>query len=153
MTYTYKYDIIVLRRQFPAERTVKIIADTLVLNVSPTFNLGTFSEQLANTYRGKGYNANVTYLGSNTLVSIDKSLGGINTVPGLGQGIKVNCMQNGNVLTVTYTEAEWTSKIIGLAIGWIICFIPLITAAIGAYSQYSLPNNISADIRMIAANL
>ena len=72
---------------------------------------------------------------------------------GLDKGIKVNCMQNGNVLTVAYSEAEWTSKIIGLSIGWLVCFIPLITAAIGAYQQCSLPNNISADIRMIASNM
>ncbi len=129
------------------------MANNLIVNVSPTFNLGSFSEQLANIYRQKGYNANVVYLNGNTVITIEKDLGGINTVLGLGQGIKVNCAQSGNLLTVSYFDEEWTSKIIGIAIGWFLCFIPLITGAVGAYQQYSLPNNISNDARMLAANM
>lgn len=49
---------------------------------------------------------------------------------GLGQGITVNISLNQNLLSVNYADGDWIGKIIGLAVGWILCFVPFITAVI-----------------------
>lgn len=128
------------------------MASNIFLNVNPDFEMGKFVNQLANIYQSKGYTVDVAAIGANPVITISKGVGGINTILGLGQSIRVNCVLNGNSLNVSYSDAEWTSKIIGLAIGWIVCFIPLITAIVGAIGQYQLPDNISNDIRLIVAN-
>ncbi len=62
-------------------------------------------------------------------------------------------MVNNGVLNITFTDAEWTSKIIGAVIGWFLCLIPLITAIIGVVRQTSLPKNIENDVRMMISSM
>lgn len=54
---------------------------------------------------------------------------------GLGKGITASCSLQNNTLVVNYLEGDWIGKIIGLAVGWILCFIPFITAIIGCSSK------------------
>ena len=95
------------------------MASNFMLNVSPEFNMEAFSEQLANLYRARGYVVTVAYMFGNAIISFEKNIGGINTVLGLGEGVKANCMVNNGVLNITFTDAGWTSKIIGAVIGWL----------------------------------
>lgn len=129
------------------------MASNFMLNVSPEFNMEAFSEQLANLYRARGYVVTVANVNGNAIISFEKNVGGINTILGLGEGVKANCMVNNGVLNVTFTDAEWTSKIIGAVIGWFLCLIPLITAIIGVVRQTSLPKNIENDIRMMISSM
>lgn len=71
---------------------------------------------------------------------------------GMGLGIKATISIKGNLLTVIYSDAEWTGKIIGLAVGWFICLVPFITAIIGSVNQNNLPKQINNDITMLASN-
>ena len=129
------------------------MASNFMLNVSPEFNMEAFSEQLANLYRARGYVVTVANMNGNAIISFEKNIGGINTVLGLGEGVKANCMVNNGVLNITFTDAEWTSKIIGAVIGWFLCLIPLITAIIGVVRQTSLPKNIENDVRMMNSSM
>ncbi|MBQ8532091.1 MAG: hypothetical protein IJ432_01500 [Clostridia bacterium] len=129
------------------------MASNFMLNVSPEFNMEAFSEQLANLYRARGYVVTVANMNGNAIISFEKNIGGINTVLGLGEGVKANCMVNNGVLNITFTDAEWTSKIIGAVIGWFLCLIPLITAIIGVVRQTSLPKNIENDVRMMISSM
>lgn len=129
------------------------MASNFMLNVSPEFNMEAFSEQLANLYRARGYVVTVANMNGNAIISFEKNIGGINTVIGLGEGVKANCMVNNGVLNITFTDAEWTSKIIGAVIGWFLCLIPLITAIIGVVRQTSLPKNIENDVRMMISSM
>ena len=129
------------------------MASNFMLNVSPEFNMEAFSEQLANLYRARGYVVTVANMNGNAIISFEKNIGGINTVLGLGEGVKANCMVNNGVLNITFTDAEWTSKIIGAVIGWFLCLIPLITAIIGVVRQTSLPKNIVNDVRMMISSM
>ena len=129
------------------------MASNFMLNVSPEFNMEAFSEQLANLYRARGYVVTVANMNGNAIISFEKNIGGINTVLGFGEGVKANCMVNNGVLNITFTDAEWTSKIIGAVIGWFLCLIPLITAIIGVVRQTSLPKNIENDVRMMISSM
>lgn len=128
------------------------MATPLMLNVSPNFNLVSFSEQLAATYRSQGYIVNVMYLPDHVSIKFDKDTGGINTVLGMGEGITAHCSLNNGMLYVNYSDEEWTGKIVGFCVGWFLCVIPLITAAIGSVKQSELPKKISTDATRIAAS-
>ena len=129
------------------------MASNFMLNVSPEFNMEAFSEQLANLYRARGYVVTVANMNGNAIISFEKNIGGINTVLGLGEGVKANCMVNNGVLNITFTDAEWTSKIIGAVIGWFLCLIPLITAIIGVVRQTSFPKNIENVVIMMISSM
>lgn len=124
-----------------------------VFNVGPNFNLTTFSEQLAGLYRTKGFMVNVAYFNGNSVITFEKDVGGINYLLGLGEGIKATVSQNGNAVMINYSDGDWTGKIVGFAVGWILCFIPLITALIGTVKQLSLNDKITGDAMIIASNL
>lgn len=126
------------------------MADTLMINVSENFSLEDLGQELLSRYTAKGFQVNVANRPNELTVQFDKGCGGINNILGMGKGITANCTLQGNTLIVNYTNAEWTGKIIGLAIGWVLCMIPFITALIGCIGQLSLSKEINTDITMIA---
>lgn len=126
------------------------MANDVMLNVSEGFDLGGFSQKLAEMYRMKGYSVTAVSMNKSWMLTFDKGTGGINTLLGLGEGIKATCAVSGNMLSVRFTDAEWTGKIIGLVVGWILCLIPFITAIIGCTRQSKLPKSIANDAMMLA---
>lgn len=127
------------------------MANQIVFNVSPDFNIQMFAQQLAEKYRMEGFAVTVAEFNGSEIITFDKETGGINTVLGLGQGIKATCMVMNGALVIDFSDADWTGKIIGLIIGWFICLIPGITALIGAIRQSQLPKKITNDAMMIAS--
>ncbi len=122
------------------------MAQNFMMNVGNNFNIVEFSNRLADTYRAKGFAVNVVPTGVNsTVINFDKGTGGINTLLGLGLGVKANCTYTNGNLMINYFDEEWTGKIVGLVVGWCLCFIPFITAIIGTVQQYSLTGNINND--------
>lgn len=126
------------------------MADNLMLSVPENFDLDVFGERLSGVYRAKGYTVNVARINNGIRVRFEKDLGGINTLLGLGTGITALCMVQGGNLSVSFTDAEWTSKIIGGVVGWFLCLIPFITAIIGLCRQLELPKDINNDVMMLA---
>ncbi len=129
------------------------MADTVYFNVAPNFDLHMFAGQLAEKYRMEGFNVSVADFSNAVVITFDKNTGGINMLLGLGQGIKATCMVAEGVLSINFSDADWTGKIIGLCVGWFICFIPFITAIIGCVKQSQLPKNIGNDAMMIASQM
>lgn len=129
------------------------MAENFMMNVSAEFDVGLLAQKLTDTYRMKGYTANMFSLGKEYTVKIEKGTGGINTLLGLGEAITANISLTGDVLTVSFIDAEWLGKIIGLVTGWFLCMIPFITAIIGTTRQLSLPKEIAKDIRMIVGSI
>lgn len=130
--------------------------DSFMVNVSDSFNFETFSEEVTRQYRMKGYQINALQMKGAVKFVISKNLGGINTVLGMGEGITATCTLTGkenDMLSVTFTDAEWTSKIIACAIGWVVCLIPFITGIVGISRQSSLSKNLTNDLQLIANNL
>ena len=122
----------------------------MMFNVIDNYDVQTLVCKLRDLYITKGFQANIiNAFGGNFSLRLEKGLGGINTVLGTGKGITVNFSLQGNMLVVNYTDAEWTSKVIGLVVGWFLCLIPFITGIVGALGQNNLPGEISQDITML----
>lgn len=93
------------------------MADTIFFNVAPDFNLQMFAGQLAEKYRMEGFTVSVAEFNNTVVLTFDKETGGINMLLGLGLGIKATCTVFNGVLTIVFSDAEWTGKIIGLCVG------------------------------------
>ncbi len=129
------------------------MANNVMFQATPTFDMDAFATKLADTYRAKGYMVNVMKLNGNCMITFEKGTGGINTVLGMGEGIKANISKTNEIISINFTDAEWTSKIIGGVVGWFLCLIPVITAIVGVTRQLSLPKDIANDATMIAATM
>ena len=123
--------------------------NSLIINVPEGTTVDGIAQRLVDLYNSKGFTATANCFNNSISISFEKDMGGINTITGLGVAIKANLTLNNGTLYVSYTEAEWTSKIVGAVIGWFLCWIPIVTAIIGAIKQNDLPKNISNDIRRI----
>ncbi len=126
------------------------MANNLMLNVEETLNVKNLVDELADAYRGKGFTVNTVAMknGSHVL-TFDKGVGGINMLLGMGIGQKATISVKNGVMTVMYSEAEWTGKIVGFVVGLFLCGIPFITAAIGSIKQMNFPKELSNDITML----
>lgn len=130
--------------------------DSFMMNISDTFSLEAFSDEVTSQYKMKGYQINTLPMKGSVKFVISKNLGGINTVLGMGEGITALCTLTGkenDTLSVTFTDAEWTSKIIACGIGLFVCLIPCVTGVIGISRQLSLSKGLSNDLQLIANNL
>lgn len=130
------------------------MADNFTINVNENFDMDRLCAQLQNNFRSKGFSVTAARISTNACqIVLDKGCGGINMLLGMGEGITANCTLNGNCLYVTYSDGDWTGKIIGLAVGWILCFIPFITAIIGCVNQSGLPKKVNNEVAMIVAGM
>lgn len=123
----------------------------MFINVPPNFNLHMFAGQLAEKYRMDGFTVTVADFNNSVVITFDKNTGGINMLLGLGEGIKATCMVANGVLSINFSDGDWTGKIIGLVVGWFICLVPFITAIIGCVKQSQLPKNIGNDAMMLVS--
>lgn len=128
------------------------MAKSFMLNVSENFNLETFAEEFVENYQGKGYNVRKMKMKNGVKLTVEKGVGGINTLLGMGQGITATCTIHGkekDSLSVNLSDGDWMGKIIGLAVGWLLCLIPFITSIVGIIRQTSLEKSVSDDIQML----
>ena len=130
------------------------MANNFMVNVSEDFDIMAMADEIAERYQGKGFNVRTLKMKKGVKIIFEKNCGGINMLLGMGLGITANCMisgREGDILNVTFSDGDWTGKIVGCIVGWFLCFIPVITAVIGIFKQLSLPSEISTDIQMIAS--
>lgn len=125
------------------------MADSFMANVPSNFDMNNFVQALRDTYMAKGFSVNAMGMGNTARIVFDKGCGGINMLLGLGKGITANCMFQNGMLIINYTDADWTSKIVGLCVGWFLCLIPFITSIVGCINQSGLTKEINNDITMI----
>lgn len=122
---------------------------TKMIPIGEGFDMQQLVNQLVQTYRGKGFEVQAMQMGNAVSVTFSKDDEGIKKFAGLALGIKAMLSVSNNMLMVSFSDAEWTGKIIAIAVGWILCLIPLFTGAYGAMQQSGLPNKIGDDIQMI----
>lgn len=128
------------------------MANNFMANVPEGFNLDDFVDEIVSKYQAQGFTVNVIKMKKNLKIKFSKGCGGINTILGMGQGITADVMlsgKEGDMISVNFTDGDWTSKIIACVIGWFLCFVPIITGIIGIINQTSLPKNIENDMQML----
>lgn len=126
------------------------MADTKMIPIPENFDFHKMVEQLLQTYRGKGFDVQAMQMGEGVSITFSKDDDdGIKKYVGLALGIKANISINDNTLIVNFSDAEWTGKIIALAVGWFLCFIPFAIGIYGALKQSELPKTITNDIQML----
>ena len=130
------------------------MAQDFIINVGNSFSADRLVEALTELYRSKGYSVSILKLSSGCIISLEKGLGGANKILGLGTGVKVNLTVNNGVLSVSFAEAEWASKIIAVTLGALFSALvfPLafvVTGVIGISNQLTLNKSISSDINVI----
>lgn len=130
------------------------MADSLTINVQENFDLNLLVEKIKSSFQMQGFAITIASLQPNSYrVVFDKNCGGINMLLGLGQGVTATLTLNGNCLFVNYSEGDWTGKIIGIAVGWLLCLVPFITSLVGCYYQSSLPKKINNEITMLMSSM
>ncbi len=129
------------------------MANTLMIDVPVNFDVNYLGNQLRERYQSKGFTVSMVSGNNNLRIQFEKNCGGINMLMGLGKGITANCFLQNNSLIVNYGEGDWVGKIVGLAVGWILCFVPFITALIGCVQQSGLPKEINEDIMEIVNSI
>ncbi len=126
------------------------------VNVSEGFDVERFAEEISQQYQAKGFQVRTLKMKNSVKIVFDKNSGGINNLLGLGQGITATCNLMGkdkDMLSVSFSDGDWTGKIVGLAVGWFLCMIPFITAIVGVFRQCALPKDISNDMQMILGGM
>lgn len=125
--------------------------ETKMISIGPDFDMNGMVDKLTQMYRSKGFEVTAVQSGSAISVKFSKDEDGIKKFVGLGLEITANFTTNDNTLMINFSDAEWTGKIIGLAVGWLLCLIPLFIAGYGALQQSELPKKITNDIQMLLA--
>jgi len=106
--------------------------------------------QLQQLYSGKGFYVTAIPYNSGVSVEFSKDDSGFKKWIGLALGIRANISISNGYLYISFTDAEWTGKIVAIAVGWFMCLVPLITGIIGAVAQNDFPRLIANDIQMLA---
>ena len=126
------------------------MSNTTMFPAPQNFNLQETVAKITQMYQAKGFTVNAIPLEAGASIDFRKDDSGIKKYVGLALGIKANIIVQGGNVIVNYTDAEWTGKIIGLAVGWIFCLVPFICAIIGCVNQSGFPKSIGNDIQMVA---
>ena len=116
--------------------------------INPDADLFAVIKAVALTMETQGYEASVQMISPQTgVLTVKKDREGFMNVLGMGLECRVNFASINGQLTVNI-DGEWTNKIIAVAVGWFVCFIPVITGIVGAVNQLSLPDKIFTAVNM-----
>lgn len=116
--------------------------------INPDADLFSVIKAVALTMETQGYEANIQMISPQTgVLTVKKDRDGFMNVLGMGLECRVNFASINGQLTVNI-DSEWTNKIIAVAVGWFVCFVPVITGVVGAVNQLSLPDKIFTAINM-----
>ena len=134
------------------------MSDNVMVNVAPTFDVGGLADQLTEKYRMDGYTVSTVRLRNAYSLSFSKNNSGLRKFLGLGEHLKLNIGLRNDVLSASYTDINWTNKIIAIVLGFSFAItllgIPLlICGIIGISRQSNLPSNISEDVVMMTSDL
>lgn len=116
--------------------------------LNPNADLFAVIKAVALTMETQGYEASVQMISPQTgVLTVKKDREGFMNILGMGLECRVNFAAINGQLTVNI-DGEWTNKIIAVAVGWFVCFIPVITGVVGTVNQLSLPDKIFTAINM-----
>ena len=111
-------------------------------NLKQTVPVNVLSGSLSDKLAAMGYTV-TPMMASDTMstLNVTKSGSDLEKFAGMLPECNITLSRNGEQIYVNY-EDVWTSKILALAIGWILCMIPFITGLIGVSRQSSMANEV-----------
>lgn len=116
--------------------------------LKPDADLYSIMQATALTMETQGYQTNIQMISAQSgVLTVKKDREGFTNALGLGLECRANFAAINGQLSVNI-DGEWTNKIIAVAVGWFICFVPIITGIVGAVNQLSLPDKIFNAVNM-----
>ncbi len=114
--------------------------------VPENFVIQELADYLQSRFTSQGYMVQVSNVGTAVQITVSKNIGGIHYVTGLGEQLTISLsVKNGQLNSFTGNQM-WTDKIVTFIVGWFCLQFLWIFAAIGAYRQIQLPNDVHAAI-------
>jgi len=120
------------------------------IGVKEDFDTVGFAEALANIHREKGFEVKTIQKDDVCIIEIEKDMGGFGLFFGKEQSITIQVKQSGKVLTLDYSNGAWLGKIIGIAFGVILCYVPTVKSIIGVINQNKLYKGIVEQAEKLA---
>lgn len=128
------------------------MAKHIKVNVNSTFNISTFSKQLAYIYHTKGYSVKITHINRKYIIVFEKDTNKINTLLGLGEGIRAICTIKNDTLYIDFEYIYPFEKLSTFVLGLFLFLIPTVTSIVGCSIQASLTKSIANDAISIASS-
>ncbi len=118
------------------------MADQRIIAVSENERMDLLLNRAAQFLQSQGFFVLVTTM-SDTVgtLKVSRDRDGFKNFMGLGIESNATIMRNGSTLSIS-VEHDWTNKIIAVAVGWFLCWIPIITGIIGAVDQSGMTDKI-----------
>ncbi len=134
------------------------MAKETTIEISQDFPFEKLEEAITELYEDKGFKVKISKMKDGRKITVEKGVGGINTVLGLGKRAVANVTVRGkehNKLSIccSVADGEWTGKVVGGILGLFLCWIPAITAAIGLCGQLSLNGELFDEIESAASSI
>lgn len=128
------------------------MSKTSTIALAPGADIGYILKAAEQQLQAQGYEASSMVMGPGSgSLTVRKDRDGIKNLAGMGVECQATVTAiNPGTLTVN-VESEWTNKILALALGWILCWVPFVTGIIGCVSQSELPNKLIAALQSAAA--
>lgn len=127
------------------------MANNFMVNVSKNFDLDSMTTKITEMYQAKGFSVRTFKMKNGIKITVEKGVGGINMLLGMGQGITATCMLSGkekDTLSVNLSNGDWMGKIIAIVAGFFLCFVPIVTGVVGIVRQTNLQKDIENDLQM-----
>ena len=120
------------------------MAEMKMVPIHPDFKMDDMTDKLIKLYQAKGFGVMSSKIGDTVSITFSKDNDGIKKFVGLAKEITANFTISNNggdaVLMINFTDAEWTGKIIGMVVGWFLCFIPFLLPYMAQYSNLDCRN-------------
>ena len=123
------------------------MANNFSVRVDNSFNLNSLVQFVAEKYRSKGYSADIQNNGNEKSIKISKNTDIGYTLIGMVESVVVKLKVENGTLFVSFTETEYTSKIIAAILAFFCAGALWITMIIGLVNQSDLNSGISKDIK------
>ncbi len=110
--------------------------DTIRSYMRPLQNPGDLATYLCRKFSVDGYETQSIQVSKSEAVAQVRKIGALRAFFGLRQSVtaRISVEKSGTLIEVG--KAAWVDKVFGMAIGWMIVAIPLITSIFGIYHQH-----------------
>lgn len=129
------------------------MAKTINLPLADGATLEAITKAAEQQLQAQGFEVTTTVMGTaSSVINVKKDRDGIKNIIGLGIECQATLTVMGNNMVTVNIESEWGNKILALALGWILCWVPFITGIVGCVNQSGLPNKVTASLQAAAAS-